>query len=155
MPTAIEFFKLLPKTNCKECGQPTCLAFAMLLANQKAKMDDCPHISQSSKDTLEASMAPPIRTVTVGKGKEVRMGGETVLYRHERRFVNPIAYAATVSDKCDIPERIAEIKRLSFERVGMIFDVDMVSIRCDSGDAVKFRDAVDSVMKVWARPFVL
>ncbi|MDR0198546.1 MAG: acetyl-CoA decarbonylase/synthase complex subunit gamma [Methanomassiliicoccaceae archaeon] len=155
MPTAIEFFKLLPKTNCKECGQPTCLAFAMLLANQKAKMSDCPHISQSSKDTLEASMAPPVRTVTVGKGKEIRMGGETVMYRHERRFVNPIAYAVTVPDRCDVRERIAYIKRLSFERVGMIFDVDMLSIRCDSGDAAVFAKAVDSVMSLWDRPFVL
>jgi acetyl-CoA decarbonylase/synthase complex subunit gamma len=152
MPTAIEFFKLLPKTNCKECGQPTCLAFAMLLANQKAKTDDCPHISQSSRDTLKESSAPPIRTVAVGK---LQMGGETVLYRHERRFINPTAYALTVSDECDIPQRIGEIKKLSYERVGMIFDADMVSVRCDSGDAGKFRDAVAGVMRLWDKPFVL
>jgi len=155
MPTAIEFFKLLPKTNCKDCGQPTCLAFAMLLANQKAKLDDCPHVSKASKDALEASSAPPVRTVALGKGKEIRMGGETVLYRHERRFINPIAYALTVSDKCDIAKRIAEIKKLSFERVGMIFDTDAISIRCDSGDAAVFKKAVDSAMKLWDRPFIL
>ena len=155
MPTAIEFFKLLPKTNCKDCGQPTCLAFAMLLANQKAKIEDCPHVSQDSKGKLEESSAPPVRTVTVGKGKEIKMGGETVLYRHERRFINPIAYALTVSDKCDVQERIKEIKKLSFERVGMIFDVDMVSVRCDSGDADEYKNAIDSVMKIWDRPFIL
>ncbi|MDR0334304.1 MAG: acetyl-CoA decarbonylase/synthase complex subunit gamma [Methanomassiliicoccaceae archaeon] len=155
MPTAIEFFKLLPKTNCKDCGQPTCLAFAMLLANQKAKIDDCPHVSQSSKSALEASAAPPIRSVAVGKGKEIRMGGETVLYRHERRFINPVAYAITVSDTCNIPERIAEIKKLSFERVGMIFDIDAVSIKCDSGDADAYAKAVGDAMRIWDRPFVL
>jgi acetyl-CoA decarbonylase/synthase complex subunit gamma len=155
MPTAIEFFKLLPKTNCKDCGQPTCLAFAMLLANQKAKMDDCPHISESSKSALAESSAPPIRTVVIGKGRDIQMGGETVLYRHERRFINPIAYAVTVSDKCDVRQRIGDIRKLSFERVGMIFDVDAISIRCDSGDAVAYRNAVLESMRMWDRPFIL
>ena len=155
MPTAIEFFKLLPKTNCKDCGQPTCLAFAMLLANQKAKFGDCPHMSADAKRTLEESSAPPIRTVTVGKGREIQMGGETVLYRHERRFINPVAYALTVSDVSDIGERIAVIKKLSFERVGTVFDADMVSVRCDSGNADTFTNAVRSVMALWERPFIL
>jgi len=155
MPTAIEFFKLLPKTNCKECGQPTCLAFAMLLANQKAKIDDCPHVSQSSKSALEESSAPPVRVVTVGAGKEVKMGGETVLYRHERRFINPIAYAVTVSDNGDVGKRIEYVKGLRYERVGMIFDVDMISVRCDSGDAGKYSDTLKKVMELWDRPFVL
>ena len=152
MPTAIEFFKLLPKTNCKDCGQPTCLAFAMLLANQKAKMDDCPHVSRESKDAMESTTAPPVRTVAVGN---VNMGGETVLHRHERRFINPTAYAVTISDRCDIPERIDAVKKLSFERVGTVFDVDMVSVRCDSGDAGVFIKAVNAVMGSWDRPFIL
>jgi len=155
MPTAIEFFKLLPKTNCKECGQPTCLAFAMLLANQKAKTDDCPHMDQKSKDALNESSAPPVRTVTVGKNNAVDMGGETVLYRHERRFVNPIAYAVTVSDAQDVPSRINEIKKLSFERVGMILAVDMVNVKCDSGNAEKYVSAVSAVMREWDGPFIL
>ncbi|MCL2606956.1 MAG: acetyl-CoA decarbonylase/synthase complex subunit gamma [Methanomassiliicoccaceae archaeon] len=155
MPTAIEFFKLLPKTNCKDCGQPTCLAFAMLLANQKAKIDDCPHISKDSKDALEESSAPPIRTVVLGKGSEVRMGGETVLHRHERGFINPTAYAVTVSDKENIRNRIETIKKLRFERVGMVFETDMVSVRCDSGDPKVFRDAVVLVMELWEKPFAL
>ena len=83
------------------------------------------------------------------------MGGETVLYRHERRFINPIAYALTVSDKEDIKKRIAEIKKLSFERVGMIFDIDMISVRCDSADRKMYKDAVAAAMKLWDRPFIL
>jgi acetyl-CoA decarbonylase/synthase complex subunit gamma len=155
MPTAIEFFKLLPKTNCKDCGQPTCLAFAMLLANQKAKIDDCPHVSDSSKSALEESSAPPIRTVTVGAGNEVKMGGETVLYRHERRFINPVAYAVTVSDSGDVRDRIEHIKRLRYERVGMVYDVDMISLRYDSGDPERYADSLRTVMELWDRPFIL
>jgi acetyl-CoA decarbonylase/synthase complex subunit gamma len=152
MPTAIEFFKLLPKTNCKDCGQPTCLAFAMLLANQKAKIDTCPHVDKASKTVLEESAAPPVRSVSVGK-KE--LGGETVLYRHERRFVNPIAYALTVSDTEDIGERISRIKDLRFERVGTVFKADMINIRCDSKDPKRFRDAVVSAAELWDGPFIL
>lgn len=155
MPTAIEFFKLLPKTNCKDCGQPTCLAFAMLLANQKAKIDDCPHVDQGAKDTLNESAAPPVRTITVGSKNKIEMGGETVLYRHERRFVNPIAYAVTVSDSKPVEERIEDIKKIRFERVGTVFKVDMISIRCDSQDPAKFKDAVSKAMIAWDAPFVL
>lgn len=156
MPTAIEFFKLLPKTNCKDCGQPTCLAFAMQLANQKAKIEDCPHVQQEAKDALSEAAAPPVKTIKVGN--RIAMGGETVLYRHERRFINPIAYAVTVSDTLDadaVKQRIAYIKTLCFERVGMQFKADMVSIKNDSGDAARFRDTVKTVCAEWKDPFVL
>ena len=155
IPTAIEFFKLLPKTNCKDCGQPTCLAFAMQLANQKAKIDDCPHVDQKSKDTLNESAAPPVRTVTVGSRKKMEMGGETVLYRHERKFVNPIVYALTVTDTQSAEDRIAEIRKLRFERVGMIFAVDMLSLKCESGDASRYKTLTENVMRLWDGPFVL
>jgi len=154
MPTAIEFFKLLPKTNCKDCGQPTCLAFAMQLANQKAKIEDCPHIEQSSKDTLNESAAPPVRTVSFGGKNKIDMGGETVLYRHERRFVNPTAYALTVSDSSDVKERIAYINKLRFERVGTVFQVDAVNIKND-GDPSLFAKVVKEVSDIWDRPFIL
>ena len=155
MPTAIEFFKLLPKTNCKDCGQPTCLAFAMLLSNQKAKIEDCPHVKQEAKETLAEASAPPVKTVDVGG---IKMGGETVLYRHERRFNNPIAYALTVSDSLDsvaIAERVAYIKSLAFDRVGMIFKADMASIRNDSGDAENFARAVKDVCSAWDGPIII
>ncbi|MFA6709831.1 MAG: acetyl-CoA decarbonylase/synthase complex subunit gamma [Candidatus Methanomethylophilaceae archaeon] len=159
MPTAIEFFKLLPKTNCKDCGQPTCLAFAMLLANQKAKIDDCPHIKKESKDALSEASAPPVRTVSIGpKGKGIEMGGETVLYRHERRFVNQTAYAVTVSDSLDtdaIKERIKKIGSLRFERVGLVFDIDLISIKNESGITERYLDCIRTVTSEWDRPFIL
>ncbi len=158
MPTAIEFFKLLPKTNCKDCGQPTCLAFAMLLANQKAKIEDCPHVSGETKETLNEASAPPVKTITVGKDNEIHMGGETVLFRHERRFINPPAYAVTVSDSMsekEITERIKEIEKIKFDRVGMIFKIDMISLKNDSKDATTFKKAAEIVSKKWKYPFIL
>lgn len=158
MPTAIEFFKLLPKTNCKDCGQPTCLAFAMLLANQKAKIEDCPHVSGETKDTLNEASAPPVKTVTVGSQNKIAMGGETVLYRHERRFINPPAYAVTVSDTLsenEIAEKISEIEKIRFDRIGMVFKIDMLSVKNDSKDAASFRKAAETVAGLWKYPFVL
>ncbi len=158
MPTAIEFFKLLPKTNCKDCGQPTCLAFAMQLANQKAKIEDCPHVSGDAKTTLNEASAPPVKTITVGVNNKIQMGGETVLFRHERRFNNPIAYAMTVSDTLDddsVISRLEEIKKIRFDRIGMVFKIDMVSIRNDSKDATSFRRAAELISKNWDSPFVL
>lgn len=155
MPTAIEFFKLLPKTNCKDCGQPTCLAFAMLLSNQKATIDQCPHVAADAKETLEEASAPPVRTIKVG---DKDMGGETVLYRHERRFINPTAYALTASDTLGdaaLKERCDYVASLSYDRVGMIFDADMVCLRNDSGDAAIFADRAVKLAQCWSKGVVL
>lgn len=85
--TGIQIFKLLPKTNCKECGVPTCLAFAMNLASGKAELDSCPYVSDEAKEQLAEASAPPIRPVALGKGiRKTATGGETVLYRHEKTF---------------------------------------------------------------------
>ncbi len=99
MPTAIEIFKYLPKKNCGECKHPTCLAFAMALANNKAKVEDCPYISEEGKRTLAASSAPPIRLVKVGSGRHAfEMGDETELYRHEKKFFHPTRYCVILND---------------------------------------------------------
>ena len=87
--TGIQIFKLLPKTNCGECGVPTCLAFAMNLAAAKAELAACPYISEESKVLLSEASAPPIRPIIFGTGDNVvKIGGETVLFRHEKTFVN-------------------------------------------------------------------
>ncbi|MEE8419976.1 MAG: (Fe-S)-binding protein, partial [Dehalococcoidales bacterium] len=80
--TGIEIFKLLPKTNCTDCGVPTCLAFAMNLASGKSQLTDCPHVTEESKTKLEEASAPPILPVTIGTGPEApKIGGETVMFR--------------------------------------------------------------------------
>ncbi len=100
--TGLEIFKLLPKTNCKKCGRATCLAFAMQLAQKKAELKDCPDVSEEAKGILGAASAPPIKLVTIGSGeKQVSIGEENVLFRHEEKFYNPTGVAVTLSDGLD------------------------------------------------------
>jgi len=88
--TGLQIYKLLPQTNCKECGFPTCLAFAMKLAAKQAELSACPYVSEEAKAQLDAAAAPPIRLVSVeGPGHKVEVGNETVLFRHEKTFYHP------------------------------------------------------------------
>ena len=87
--SGIQIYKLLPQTNCKECGFPTCLAFAMKLAAKQVELSSCPYVSEGSKAQLAESAAPPIRLVALkSNGFEVKAGNEVVLYRHEKTFYN-------------------------------------------------------------------
>ncbi|MDP2647243.1 MAG: acetyl-CoA decarbonylase/synthase complex subunit gamma [Desulfobacterales bacterium] len=134
--TGIQIFKLLPKTNCKECGVPTCLAFAMNLASGKAELDSCPYVSDEARGQLEQAAAPPIRPVAIGKGiRAVTAGGETVLYRHEKTFYNPTALAARVgSDMEDaaLEKKLKAWNALQFERVGLNLRPELVALK-DTG----------------------
>jgi len=159
MPTAIEIFKHLPKKNCGKCNYPTCLAFAMQLANSKAKLEDCPFISEESKAALAASSAPPIRLVRFGSGEgAIEMGDETELYRHEKRFFHPTALAISVSDllpKEEVRKRVESISSVRFERVGQTLHYDAVAIKDDSRDASKFASAVAEAAAACDLPLVL
>jgi len=145
--TGIEIFKLLPKTNCGECGVPTCLAFAMNLAGGKAELAACPHISEEAKAQLSEASAPPIRPVAIGVGdKALTIGGETVMFRHEKRFENPCGFALLISDNMDDAEvdaRLKKLKTLQFERIGLTLRPDLVAIKSDSGDSSKFEALVN------------
>ncbi len=149
--TGIEIFKLLPKTNCKECGEPTCLAFAMKLAAGKAELALCPYISEESKVKLEEASAPPIRPITIGVGdRALKIGGETVMFRHEKRFENPTGFAILISDAMDeseIDDRLEKFSRLQYERVGLTLRPELVAVRNDSGGADKFGAVVAKVMQ--------
>ena len=151
MATAIEIFKHLPKKNCGKCNFPTCLAFAMQLANQKVKLSDCPFVSEDAKAKLEASSAPPIRLVTVGEGpKKIELGDETELYRHEKKFFHPTRYAIIISDLASSDEAEAKARRaseLAFDRVGQKLALDMLAVRNDSNDPSKFADMVSLVSR--------
>lgn len=148
--TGLEIFKLLPKTNCKKCGMPTCLAFAMALAQKRAKLDSCPDVSQEAKDKLAAAAAPPMRQIVFGSGDaQVQTGQETVLFRHEEKFHSPTLLGATVSDKLAGEELLARIKAvnaLQFERVGTKIGVKAVAVVNDSGSADTFAKAAATVM---------
>lgn len=147
MPTAMEIYKLLPKTNCGECKFPTCLAFAMQLANQKAALDACPHVSAEAKAALEESGAPPIRLVSFGSGDHaVKMGDETQLFRHDKTFYNPTVLGLVADDAEGmdaIKAKIEEANAMSFERVGQVMKVDSVAIRHSTGSSDDFVQAVN------------
>lgn len=145
--TGIQIFKLLPKTNCKECGYPTCLAFAMALAAGKAELEKCPTISDEAKAELSEASAPPIRQLTIGAGDyETKIGGETVLFRHEKTFFNKPGIAVLVSTSMDddeIDRRLSSLAALQYERVGETLRAEMVAIRdAGGGDANRFAQVV-------------
>jgi len=146
--TGIEIFKLLPKTNCGECGVPTCLAFAMNLAAGKAELSACPHVSEEARAKLEEASAPPIAPITIGVGdRALKVGGETVMFRHEKRFENPPGFAILITDTMEESEVDAKLERfkLQYERVGLTLRPELVAVRGDSGDANKFEAAVSKV----------
>jgi acetyl-CoA decarbonylase/synthase complex subunit gamma len=140
--TGIQIFKLLPKTNCGECGVPTCLAFAMNLAASKAELDSCPYVSDEAKEQLAEASAPPIRPVAIGAGvRAFKIGGETVMFRHEKTFYNPTGLAAMISSdmKADaMDKKLKEWNALQYERVGLNLRPELVALKDANGDAAAF-----------------
>ncbi len=158
--TGLEIYRQLPRTNCGDCGVPTCLAFAMKLANKQASLDDCPHVSDEAKEALGAASAPPIRLVTIGTGEnKLEIGNETVMFRHEETFHHPTGIAievdASASDD-ELTAKIAEINKLQFERVGQEIGVNLIAVRdTDSGGAAKYAEAVSKISSSSELPLVL
>ena len=118
----LDIFKLTPKKNCKQCGSPTCMAFAMKVASGAVSIDKCPHMSAEALATLSESTAPLMKTITVGAGDtEHKLGGETVLFRHEKTLVNRNLYAVNLCscmDDSEIDQKIADMKQVDYERIG-------------------------------------
>jgi acetyl-CoA decarbonylase/synthase complex subunit gamma len=140
--TGIQIFKLLPKTNCKECGVPTCLAFAMNLASSKAELDSCPYVSDDARAQLAEASAPPIRPVAIGKGvRRATIGGETVLYRHEKTFFNPTMFAGLMTSDMTPAAVEAKLKvwnAIQYERVGLNLRPELVALKDVNGDKAAF-----------------
>ncbi|MGD0883500.1 MAG: acetyl-CoA decarbonylase/synthase complex subunit gamma [Thermodesulfovibrionales bacterium] len=158
--TGVEIFKLLPKTNCKKCGHPTCLAFAMKLAQRQASLDACPDVSEDAKRLLGEASAPPVRPITLGSGeKAVKMGEETVLFRHEKKFVNPCAFAVEIKDslsETEINKMVEEIVASEIDRVGQKLRINAIFLRNTSNDAGKLEGAVRTVLsKAPAVPLII
>jgi len=148
--TGIQIFKLLPKTNCKECGVPTCLAFAMNLASGKADLDACPYVSDESRALLAEASAPPIRPLSVGYGDTaVKMGGETVLFRHEKTFFSPPGIAALITDDTApevIEEKCQRYMAYQYERVGLNLRPELVALKATDGDGARFANAAKLIL---------
>lgn len=147
--TGIQIFKLLPKTNCGECGVPTCLAFAMNLASGKAELDACPYVSDDAREKLAEASAPPIRPVALGAGaRAFKIGGETVMFRHEKTFYNPTGLAALVSSSLDadaLDKKLKGWNALQYERVGLNLRPEMVALKNDGGDIASFVAAAKKI----------
>jgi len=142
--SGLDIYKLLPKTNCRQCGLATCLAFAMQLAKKTLPIDKCPFISPEAKNTLEEQAMPAIKLITLGSNEsKFDIGNETVMYRHEEKFRNPAGLGfiinADLSDN-EIKDRLSKINQLKFERVGQELNVNLVALE-QSKDAGRFLQA--------------
>jgi acetyl-CoA decarbonylase/synthase complex subunit gamma len=156
--TGLQIQKLLPKTNCKECGSNTCLAFAMKLAAKKADLSECPYASEEAKRVLGAASEPPVKEVALGAEKILKLGAETVLYRHEKTFVHPTALAVNVNDTDAPAARTAVLQAVrdyTLVRVGETLRVDMVAVTQRGADAAAFAAAARQAWETAQRPLVL
>ncbi|MDI6793167.1 MAG: acetyl-CoA decarbonylase/synthase complex subunit gamma [bacterium] len=147
--TGIQIYKLLPRTNCRECKFPTCLAFAMQVATGKVELAVCPYVSEEAKATLGEASAPPIRPITIGSGDyALKIGEETVLFRHDKTFVHPSGLAILIEDTSPAEEVKARLKQLDdvrFERVGLTLRADLVALKNTSGRKESFLSLVEQV----------
>jgi len=155
--SGLDIYKLLPKTNCRECGFPTCLAFAMQLAKKAVVLEKCPYLSNEAKAVLEESSLAPIRLVGIGKDKKIELGNETVLFRHEEKFHHPTAIGFIIDDSLsdkEIDEKIDKINKLKFERVGQALEVNLVAVRQNS-DKKRFIEVIKMISHKTSLEFVL
>ncbi len=156
---ALDIYKILPKKNCKECGDPTCLTFAMKLAAGKGDITLCPHLDEQARNLLGASTRPPIRLVRIGVGERaLAIGEETVLYRHDKTFYHPPGILFRIEDTLPDTEIAAIVRRVRTERVtrvGMDLAVNGVAVTNRSGQPEKFARAVEIVEENADLPLVL
>lgn len=134
--SGLDIYKLLPKTNCRECGFVTCLAFAMQLAKKAVSIDKCPYLNDEAKRILLICAQPPIKLVTIGTGEhKLAVGNETVLFRHEEKFHNPCGIGFIIDDSLSdsqIKQKLTKLNELKFERVGQQLNVNLVAIKQNS-----------------------
>ena len=151
--SGIQIYKMLPQTNCKECGFPTCLAFAMKLAAKQVELGSCPYVSEASKKQLAESAAPPIRLITLkANGTELKVGNEVVMFRHEKTFYNkPGLFLRVKASDPDITKKVATADAYKVNYVGMDFTLNGFAIEAD-GDLPA---AVKAVREVTKRPLML
>ena len=156
--SGIQIFKLTPKKNCKECGCPTCMAFSMKVAQGAKQLSECPYMSEDALAQLAESTAPPMKTIKVGAGdSEHSLGGETVLYRHEKTFVNKTLYAANLCscmDDAEIDARLERLPQIDYERIGERMYTEFLNVNYKEGtDATKYVEIAKKAAAV--RPVIL
>lgn len=147
--TGMDIYKLLPKKNCKECGFPTCLAFAMKLAQGGVDAEKCPYMSDEAKKKLSEATAPLMKTVKFGSGdKTYTLGGETVLFRHEKTFVNRNRFAVMFNDTMseeEINEKISRMNGVNYVRINENMFVEIAAVKCESKNKEKYIELLKKV----------
>ena len=154
----LDIFKLSPKKNCKECGSPTCMAFCMKVAQGAVSIDKCPYFSDDAKAMLNEQTAPPMKTLTVGS--DIKLGGETVLFRHEKTFVSRNRFAVpvcTCMDEAKADEKLADLQKVDYERIGERMYVEFVFVANKQSDPAVYAELVkkaaatgrDLILECW------
>jgi len=166
----IDVYVLLPKTNCKECGEANCMAFATKLVNREVSLENCPPILKKGHEKeykkLQEILAPVIKGITIGTGDHtVKIGGKLVMYRHEFTYHNPVSIAFDVTDEMSprprfsgeesLLDRVRKVENFSYEYIGRKLNLDMIAVRSTSNDPTTFRSAVDTVAEATKMPLIL
>lgn len=150
--SGIQIYKLLPQTNCKECGFPTCLAFAMKLAAKQVELALCPYVSDEAKEKLSEAASPPVRPLVIkANGNEVKAGNEVVLFRHEKTFYNKPGFFIRIFDDentLEISEKVKKIDEYKTEYVGIDLGLDGITLQSNGGDFVGALKAIRSITKL-------
>ena len=140
----LDIFKLSPKKNCKECGSPTCMAFCMKVAQGAISIDKCPYFSEDAKAMLNEATAPAMKTITFGK--DHKLGGETVMFRHEKTLVNKNLYSIPVSTamtEAEVDKKLADMAKIDYERIGERMYVETIFVRNAGTDAAAYTKLVE------------
>lgn len=156
--TGLQIQKLLPKTNCRECGSNTCMAFAMKLAAKKAEIAECPYASEEAIQVLGAASEPPVRGIALGSDRTLTLGEETVLYRHEKTFFHQTAIAVNINDTDSpglIEETLTSVRDYRLERVGETFRIDMAAVTQKGADVNGFAALAKRTWETTKCPLVL
>jgi len=159
----IDVYMLLPKTNCKECGEENCMAFATKLVNRELSLEQCPPLLKKENEKvykqLWEMLKPPIKEVIIGsRDHTIKVGGKYVMYRHEFTYTNPTAIAIDVTDEMpeeELLERIKKTEQFTYEYIGMTLKLDMIAIRSTSNDPDKFKATVKKVTENTQLPLIL
>lgn len=154
--SGIQIYKLLPQTNCKDCGFPTCLAFSMKLAAKQVELSLCPHVSEEANELLSEAASPPVRPLVISSnGHEVKAGNEVVLFRHEKTFYSrPGLFLRFYDNQAieDIKSKAAEVEAFKVEYVGIEMAMSGFVVQTEGGD---FNAAVSAVREVSRLPIIL
>ena len=140
----LDIFKLSPKKNCKECGSPTCMAFCMKVAQGAISIDKCPYFSEDAKAMLNEATAPAMKTITFGK--DHKLGGETVMFRHEKTLVNKNLYSipvCTCMTEEEVDKKLADMAKIDYERIGERMYVETIFVRNAGTDAAAYTKLVE------------